>query len=154
MADGKIEFELGSLKFSGEGTEAWVEKQLDWLFKKLTDLKDSGLLQAAAAPHDQPQASASPKPVQVTSLASHIKSKGGDSNQAQRFLATADWLRLKGEQTLKTGIVSKALSDNHQKKLANAADCLNKNVTKGYCEKSGDGFYITPEGLTALGHSD
>jgi hypothetical protein len=44
-----------------------------------------------------------------------------------------------------------ALAKNHQKRLANAADCLNKNVAKGYCEKTADGFFITPDGLKHLG---
>ncbi len=52
-------------------------------------------------------------------------------------MATADWLRLKGETNLKTALVGKALSDNHQKKLGNPADCLNKSVAKGHCEKKG-----------------
>jgi hypothetical protein len=90
----------------------------------------------------------------VGSLASHIKAKGGDTNQLQRFMATADWLRLKGETALKTGLISKALAENHQKKLSNPADCLNKSVSKGHCEKNGDGFFITPEGLKTLGHND
>jgi hypothetical protein len=44
------------------------------------------------------------------------------------------------------------LVDNQQKRLANPADCLNKNVSKGFCEKNDGGFYITPEGLKKLEH--
>jgi hypothetical protein len=87
-----------------------------------------------------------------TSLASYIKEKGGESNQVDRFLITADWLRRRGNSKLTTAAVSKALTDNHQKRLANPADCLNKNVSKGFCEKSDGGFYITPEGLKKLKH--
>ncbi|MFZ5739371.1 MAG: hypothetical protein ACOY6K_21085 [Pseudomonadota bacterium] len=86
------------------------------------------------------------------SLATYIRAKGGDQSQIQRFLATAHWLESRGHEPLTASAVSKALSDHHQKRLANPADCLNKNVRKGLCEKSKkDGsFFITPEGLAAL----
>lgn len=96
-------------------------------------------------------AAAAPK--STASLASHIKSKAAEKNQTLRFLATADWLRLRGMETLTTAAVAKALLDNHQSRLGNPADCLNKNVAKGCCEKVNGGFYITPEGLKELGHS-
>jgi hypothetical protein len=69
-------------------------------------------------------------------------------------LATADWIRLKGEKNLKTSLVTKALQQNHQSKLSNPADSLSQNVAKGFCEKTTDGFFITPEGLKALGHTN
>ena len=68
-----------------------------------------------------------------------------------RFLATAAWLSKRGEQELKTGLVSKALAGNHQKKVSNPAQYLNENVSKGFCEKNAKGFFITPEGWKALG---
>lgn len=152
MAEGKIQFQLGKLSFSGEGTEQWVASQLEFLLSKIPELTAiPSLGDNLGDSDDSPKKG---KPVQVGSLASHIKSKGGESIQTMRFLATADWLRLKGEKSLKTSMISKALQDNHQKKLANPADCLNKNVTKGYCEKAGEAFFITPEGKTALGHKD
>ena len=151
MPDGKIQFQLGRLAFTGEGSEEWVAGQLVYLLSKVPELTS---VPDVANGSEQPDAEngAPKKPVQVGSLASHIKAKGGETNQVMRFLATADWLRLKGESNLKTALVSKALQENHQKKLANAADCLGKNVTKGLCEKHGDSFYITPEGLKVLGH--
>lgn len=151
MAEGKIRFQFGRLTFSGEGSEQWVASQLAFLLSKIPELTSVPELAEASETTNQ-EGGAPQKPVQVGSLASHIKAKGGESNQAVRFLATADWLRLKGEANLKTGLVSKALQENHQKKLANPADCLNKNVAKGFCEKAGDAFYVTPEGLKALGH--
>jgi hypothetical protein len=84
-------------------------------------------------------------------LASFIKAAKGETKQVQRFLATAGWLFRRGETKLTTSAVSSALSENHQKRLGNPADCLNQNVSKGYCEKQGDGFFITPEGWRALG---
>jgi hypothetical protein len=85
------------------------------------------------------------------SLAAYIKAKKGEQSQVVRFLATASWLSRRSSEPLTASAVSKALSDNHQKRLANSADCLNKNVGKGLCEKRKDGsFFITPEGLQAL----
>jgi hypothetical protein len=86
------------------------------------------------------------------SLAAYIKSNKGGTTQTIRFLATAYWLSGRGSDALTTKAVAKALSDNHQKRLANPADCLNKNVSKGLCEKRPDGsFFVTPEGLQSLG---
>jgi hypothetical protein len=152
MPEANVQFELGSLKFSADGSEAWIAKQLEFVISKLPELSKVAAV-APIPPQSGTQSPAKPT-VTVGSLASHIKEKGGDSNQVQRFLATADWLRLKGEKNLKTALVSKALQDNHQKKLSNPADSLNLNVAKGLCEKAADGFFITPEGLKALGYSD
>lgn len=85
------------------------------------------------------------------SLSRHIKSKRADRNQIRRFLVTADWLRRRG-LPLSSTAVAKALAENQQSRLANPADCLNKNVAKGLCEKTKDGFYVTPEGLAELGY--
>lgn len=86
------------------------------------------------------------------SLPSYLKATGGDSKQVQRFLATAAWLHARGHNNdLGASLVARTLQENHQKKLANPADCLNQNVSKGYCEKTKEGFFITPEGWAALG---
>lgn len=85
------------------------------------------------------------------SLAAYIKAKKGEKNQVTRFLATASWLSGRSDDPVTATAVAKALSDHHQKRLANPADCLNKNVGKGYAEKRKDGsFFITPEGIEAL----
>jgi hypothetical protein len=86
------------------------------------------------------------------SLASHLKAKKADKSQVMRFLATAQWVWSRDEAApLTSGAVAKALSDHNQKRLGNPADCLNQNVTKGFCEKRKDGsFFITEEGLDAL----
>lgn len=152
MTQGKIQFQLGGLSFSGEGSETWLAKQLEFVLSKVPEV--SNFIEPVEADREAEGRSASKKPVQVGSLASHIKAKGAESNQTQRFLAAADWLRLKGEKALETSMVSKALQDNQQKRLSNPADALNKNVAKGFCEKTGKGFFITPEGLKALGHDD
>lgn len=88
-----------------------------------------------------------------SSLSSYLKATGDTSKQVQRFLATAGWLHRRGQKELSPSLIAKTLKENHQKKLANPADCLNKNVTKGYCEKTDDGFFITPDGWETLGGS-
>jgi hypothetical protein len=149
MTGTKIEVVLGPLSFSGEGDQAWLSEQLEKVLKAAPEVlgaQPQAAAAAAALAESTDGASFS------TSLASYIKEKGGESNQVDRFLIPADWLRRRGNSKLTTAAVSKALTDNHQKRLANPADCLNKNVSKGFCEKSDGGFYITPEGLKKLKH--
>jgi hypothetical protein len=147
MSQAKVSFQLGQLSFSGEGSEEWVGKQLQFLLTKLPELSSAAQI---SAPVEAPAGDGAPAGADVTkvsTLASHIKAKGGETVQNKRFLATADWLRLKGEKNLKTALVSQALKDNHQKRLSNPSECLNQNVGQGFCEKtSGGAFYITPEG--------
>jgi len=51
---------------------------------------------------------------------------------------------------LTTGDVSKALKDSNQSRLGNPSQCLNDNVSKGYCEKDGKQFFVTQEGKVSL----
>lgn len=149
---GKIDVTVGAVSFSGEGEPEWLSQELDKVLKAATDLPK---VQPSGFNPEQTSSilSAPSSGGSVGALVSHIKSYGGESNQTKRFLATADWLRLRGESQLATAKVSKALSDNHQKRLGNPADCLNLNVKKGFCEKQGDGFFITPDGLKDLGYT-
>lgn len=151
MTTTKIEITVGAVSFSGEGDHAWLAEQLDKVLKAAPEL--SRATSSAPPPTGGQPATAAEIAQFNTSLSAYIKEKGGESNQVDRFLITADWLRRRGTTSLATAVVSKALTDNHQKKLANPADCLNKNVSKGFCEKTDGGFYITPEGLKKLGHT-
>ena len=123
----------------------WINEKLDLL--PLIDAvtrADEQIVRANGKAADEP-------PKFQMSLASHIRAKGADGNQVLRFLVTADWLRLRG-QAISTTAVAKALQENQQSRLANPSDALNKNVGKGFCEKTKDGFFITPEGLRELGY--
>ena len=151
MPDTKIEVSIGSLKFSGEGNEEWLEKQLDKILEIAPSLSSTNLAVGASGSNQATQQGGAEF---TTSLSKHIAACGGASNQVKRFLSTADWLRRRGLTQITTAAVSKALSDNQQKRLSNPADCLNKNVAKGFCEKKGDGFFITPDGLQDLGYSE
>lgn len=154
MSSSKIGFAFGSLSFSGEGEETWLAAQLDKVIDaapKLSQLRPPAPHDSGANARKGPDAAVGES--FTDSLASYIKEKGGDSNQVKRFLATADWLRRRGSEQLASAMVTKALSDNQQKRLSNPADCLNQNVGKGFCEKGSDRtFFITPSGMEELGH--
>jgi hypothetical protein len=142
MGNAKIEVTLGGITFSGEGEEDWLSQQLDKILKTAPELV------AAAPPAGNAATPLVPPSGTPGPLATFIKAKGGDNSQVKRFLATAAWLRRRGQTNLTTAAVSKALADNQQKRLGNPADCLNQNVSKGHCEKTPNGgFYITPDGL-------
>lgn len=145
--DTKINISVGNLSFSAEGEPAWLAEQLDKVLKAAPQVAEVRRPDDVAASGGAEKKSAT---VATQTLATYIRDKNTDSNQVERFLITADWLRRRGS-SLSTFAVSKALKDNHQTKLANPADCLNKNVSKGFCEKTSDGFFITPEGLKHLG---
>ena len=152
MGQAKIQFAVGGLSFSGEGEREWLAQQLHDVLEaapRLAKIESQTPVGEpdTTAPHSDP-----PEVPFTQPLASHIREKGGDSSQQKRFLATADWLRRRGSTDHKTAAVTKALQDNHQKRLSNPADCLNKNVARGFCEKEGDGFFITPDGLRDLGY--
>lgn len=149
MVQSKIDVSIGDVSFSGEGEQEWLAEQLERVLKAAPHIADAKpRLGNSLASTSDTHTGADFK----TSLASYIKEKGGDGSQVDRFLITADWLRRRGIGKLTTGAVSKALKDNQQKRLANPADCLNKNVSKGYCEKSDGGFFVTPDGLKKLGY--
>lgn len=142
-----VSFKIGQLEFAAEGDEAWISEKMEFILKQSVSVAAAATPDAEASVTLANQSSGGP----IGSLASHIKKHGGSGNQVERFLATAHWLSLKGQKSLTTSEVSKALKDNHQSKLSNPSECLNKNVAKGFCEKDGNSFYITPEGLEHLG---
>ena len=147
---GKVEIKVGNISFTGEGDQEWLGEQISKVIDSASQVPVSAPTSAGAqtaAPGDAASASNF-----TTSLASYLKDKGGETKQVQRFLTTAAWLEQRGQKKLNSTAVTKALSDNHQKRLGNSADNLNQNVTKGYCEKQKNGgFFITPEGWKQLG---
>jgi hypothetical protein len=151
MALSSVSLAYGNVSFAAEAeNENWLSQQLD----KFLDLAKTLPQQVANPPNAKPVAVSPSKDSEKFNgtLASHLKAKGSETNQNKRFLATADWLRLRGNEKLSTAMVTKALGDNHQKRLGNSSDCLNQNVAKGFCEKTSGGFYITPDGLKDLGY--
>lgn len=142
MTSAKIEISVGAITFSGEGTEDWLEKQLDKLLASAPAL-------AAIHPSDvggEDVGNGLGVDPTVGPLPTFLQKNGAMSNQVKRFLATAEWLHKKGKRRLQSKDIVKALSDANQKRLGNPADCLAKNVAKGHCEKDGADFYVTPDG--------
>ena len=143
---GKIELTIGNLSFVGEGDQDWLDQQISRLIDTFKPVHiDSSVDRLTSGPDSQQN-----DVVVAGSLASYLKAKRGDTVQVQRFLATAAWLHRRGEKPLTTKAVIKALKDNQQKRLGNPADCLNQNAGRGFCEKTNEGFFITPEGWRQL----
>lgn len=155
MSNGRIVLKVGDVEFSGEGEEQWVTAQLEAVFDKLPELLESRSTRrnsngnGEVSQGDTLNDSSSGETGSTVSLAKYLQQKNATSNQVNRFLATSMWLKGRGKP-LTTAAVSQALKENHQTKLSNPADCLNKNVSKGYCEKDGKGFFITPDGIQSL----
>ena len=87
----------------------------------------------------------------VGSLHAYLKLRNAEDNQLKRYLATAAWLIHRGQKEVNSQLIAETLKDHQQNKLTNPADCLNKNVKHGFCEKTKEGFFITPEGWKHLG---
>lgn len=153
MSESKIEIKIGEITFSGQGEPDWVAKQLDKILaqaEKLIQLTPPrGNDNGAGEDGDHKPMGKDPSIAKKT-LPAFLQEKNASSNQTKRFLATAVWLEAKGQSRLATADVTKALSGANQKRLANPADCLNKNVGKGYCEKDGKQFFVTDDGKNSL----
>jgi hypothetical protein len=152
MAQAKMSITVGPVSFSGEGDDAWLSKQLDKVLEHGPELLKNAPepLGGNGSSSEEETQGGGKKVVGNKTLASFLKEKGAATNQNKRFLATAVWLHDRGQKRLTTRDVSKALSDNSQKRLGNPSDCLNKNVAQGHCEKVGKEFYVTDEGRGSL----
>lgn len=147
---GRVELKIGAIEFSSEGEEAWVAEQLSFVSERIVDWANiAKATTKQASPSEQPS---DEQDEPAPPLAKHLKDKNGDKSNTRKFLATADWLRRKGDKALTTKKVTEALRENQQKRLGNASQSLNDNVSQGLCEKDGSGFYITSEGLKSLGY--
>jgi len=138
MTNARIEFTLGGISFSGEGTEDWLANQLDKIIEKAPYL-----IKIAPVPKttkEEQEATTSPAPTeQDTAIATQplpnfLRQKNITNQQLKKFLATAVWLHAKGNTRITTADVTKALKDSNQSRLGNTSDALNKNVAKGFCE--------------------
>jgi hypothetical protein len=137
--------------FEREINEVTATKLITIAVTGKVDGAGGGSSRASASNGNDAPAGDEARPAVRGSLASHIKAKKAEKNQVLRFLATARWVSSRDDAPLTSTAVAKALADHNQRKLSNPADCLNKNVAKGFCEKRKDGsFFITPEGLEAL----
>lgn len=150
MAVSSVSFTYGSVSFAAEAEDQqWLTTQVE----KFLELARALPKASAGQLNGKEVSPLFGKGEEFSgSLAAHLREKEAGNNQVKRFLATADWLRRRGNERPNTAAVVKALSDNQQGRLSNASESLNKNVAKGFCEKAADGFFITPDGLKSLGY--
>lgn len=143
----KIHMKIGGVEIDYEGREGFLDEKLPKLLNAVSALAKKVPIENGASDEGRNQKSGTPS---ALSLPSFLKEKSVKS-QNMRFLATAEWLHQKGAERIKTGDVTKALRDSKQKRLGNASECLNMNVSKGHCEKtSGGEFFVTDEGRQEL----
>ena len=150
MPDVKIQIKIGDVEFSGEGDQSWVGAQLERILKAAPTIVSTTPRAADNSPTSRTSAVAGDSDAVGQPLASFLRDKNASTNQVKKFLATAIWLGAKGKNRLTTADVTRALKDSNQARLGNPADCLNKNVAKGHCEKDGKEFFVTTEGAASL----
>jgi len=150
MSDVKIQVKVGDVEFTGEGEQGWVATQLDRILKAAPGIVAAkpAVSHGATDPHTHTRTQESE--IGSQTLAGFLRDKNASSNQVKKFLATAVWLHARGKKRLTTADVTRALKESNQTRLGNPADCLNKNVAKGHCEKDGKDFFVTTEGETSL----
>jgi hypothetical protein len=148
MSQVKIQIKVGDVEFSGEGEQGWVSTQLERVLKAGAAMGDAKRNDSSSSTrgHNDNQSTAAGS----QTLASFLRDKNASTNQVKKFLATALWLHARGKKRLNTADVTRALKDSNQTRLGNPADCLNKNVAKGHCEKDGKDFFVTAEGEASL----
>lgn len=156
MGEGKIEITVGQISFLGEGDQSWLSEQLDKVLDRAADLMKIAPPEAAASGEFQAAVQHGPASsvwdnVKKQPLGAFLRAKDATNNQNLKFLATAVWLHAKGQERLSTSDVTTALRRANQTKIGNPSDTLNRNVTKGCCEKDGKSFFVTPEGKETLG---
>lgn len=152
-SDAKIRLKIGKIEFMAQGDREWLATQFDKVLELAPDLlsasDENGLLDEDV--DEDASTDQNGEDVSKVPLAKFLKRCDANGNQVKRFLATALWLTERGTARPSTSDVSKALKDNHQSRLSNPSDCLSKNVAKGYCEKDGNKFFVTPDGRENLG---
>jgi hypothetical protein len=145
VAEAHIQIEVGKVRFTAEGSPEWVDKKYEEFLRHMGELQKQSPLLEGSTKHGESNEGQSDMP-----LAIFLKQKNVGSSQNNRFLAAAIWLKFKGQSVIRTTEVVKALAEAQQQRLGNPADILNQNVRKGFCVKSGEGFYVTPEGEESL----
>jgi hypothetical protein len=152
METTKIEIRIGEIQFIGEGSPNWLEKQLDKILNKAESLsKLSNNLRNKSNTESTSSIEIKSTEISTQALGTFLKAKKAMTNQVLKFLVTSIWLEAKGKNRLKTSDVTGALKEANQLKLGNASECLKKNLSKGFCERDGNEYYVTDEGKMSLG---
>jgi hypothetical protein len=154
MSTSKIKIQYGNVSFEAEGDPAWVVEQVE-KFNARVDTRKAAPQSAAFSPlGGELPSNGFTANAPIGNLSSFLIAKSATTNQNRKFLATAEWLTQKGKAVLTTGDITKALNDYKQSRLGNATECLNRNIGKGFCEKTEGGFFVTPEGRSAIGTAE
>ena len=139
----KIRIRLGDVEVEYEGSDEFLKKELLHLIKELAVVRPAEFSGSGSGKSKGGTGDGGSRK-EPGSLANFLKSRG--KPQVMKFLATAEWLHLKGAKRLETSDVTKALKSASQTRLTNASVCLSENVKNGHCEKDGNKFYVTTEG--------
>lgn len=148
MTTAKVDIKIGALSFAGEGDKEWLSKQLDKLIQhapallQITPQQEGG--GGGGNDHQLPGNG------NAGTLAAFLTARNAKAKDVKKFLGAAAWLHAKGTKRLTPAQVTKALDENSQGKVANPALVLKRLVAKGHCERSGNEFYVTDEGLGSL----
>lgn len=158
MNNARIEFKIGNIEFVGEGDQDWVTEQFNKMLDRIPNLVTES---KKTAPKAIPQITEIPVAPQNTDLFStqskdraipenistFLRKKDAIDKQRRKFLGTAVWLQLNGQQLIKTKDVTDALRAARQVRITNPSHQLNQNIAQGFCQKEGRGFYVTPQGV-------
>ncbi len=158
MNNARIEFKIGNIEFVGEGDQDWVTEQLDKILDRIPNLvteskktTPKAVLQTTEIPvvpqntdlfSTQSKSRAIPE-----NISTFLRKKDAIDKQRRKFLGTAVWLQLNGQQLIKTKDVTDALRAARQVRITNPSHQLNQNIAQGFCQKEGRGFYVTPQGV-------
>ena len=140
MSDAKIDIKVGEISFHGEGSQEWLEKQLDKIINKSEALLEISHVNPPLK--DQTDSSIKSN---SENLAQFIKNNNV-TRTIDIFLAAAIWVTSKGQDKLTPKDVTAALRTANQKKLSNASVFLKQNIQKGFCEMDGKSFFVTEQG--------
>ncbi len=150
MANAHIKFKIGNIEFVGKGEQSWVTEQLDKVLERIPSLATESkkstpkvVVETTQVDKVTPKIDAS----NLENLSTFLRKRDAIDKQRRRFLGTAVWLQLKGQQMIKTKEVTDALRAARQIKITNPSHQLNQNISQGFCQKEGQGFYVTPQGV-------
>ena len=169
----KFKMKLGAAEIEFEGNPEFLKTEIMPTVEKILGMVESRAdLQRTSEPPivEQPKLqdgsienkSASPPAFELpnenagrtgSSLPSYLKLKNADNNETRRMLAAAGWLHIRGAKELTRSLVVDTLRETQQSKFSNPSKFVSENVSKGFCERTKTGFFVTPEGWQQLGES-
>ena len=162
MNNARIEFKIGNIEFVGEGDPDWVTEQLDKILDRIPNLATESTKSIPKTTVQTPPPTVQAIQPAVNSdlfstqsknraipenISTFLRKKDAIDKQRRKFLGTAVWLQLNGQQLIKTKDVTDVLRAARQVRITNPSHQLNQNIAQGFCQKEGRGFYVTPQGV-------